>query len=66
MSQAFFICFYFFSFRFEAGKLDLEIWNFKILGGLGLNGNLQRYLWEALRIREAKVAEKTLLNHGGE
>ena len=39
---------------------------FKILGASGINGNLQRYLWEALRIREAKETGEQLLNSKGE
>ena len=39
---------------------------FKVLGGSGITGNLQRYLWEALRIREAKEAGGQLLNSKGE
>ena len=39
---------------------------FKILGASGINGNLQRYLWEALRIRVAKETEEQLLNSKGE
>ena len=38
----------------------------KILGASGINGNLQRYLWEALRIREAKETGEQLLNSKGE
>ena len=39
---------------------------FKVLGGSGITGNLQRYLWEALRIRETKEAGGQLLNSRGE
>ena len=39
---------------------------FKILGAQGIKGNLQRYLMEALKIREAKEEGGTLLNSRGE
>ena len=39
---------------------------FKVLGGSGIRGNLQRYLWESLRIREAKEAGGQLLKSKGE
>ena len=45
---------------------DTHPFTFKILGGAGINGNLQRYITEALRIREAKEAGETLLNSKGE
>ena len=39
---------------------------FKILGPGGIQGNLQRYITEALRIKEAKDSGKQLLNSKGE
>ena len=39
---------------------------FKILGAQGIKGNLQRYLMEALKKREAKEEGGTPINSRGE
>ena len=47
-------------------KDSLNPFVFKILGAQGIRGNLQRYLMEALKIREAKEGGEALLNSRGE
>ena len=49
------------------GQQDMaNPFTFKILGPGGIQGNLQRYITEALRIKEAKDTGKQLLNSKGE